>query len=131
DSGFEDSSADKNEALTELFKKATAREDIEITFVSLGEEGAAALISLSEENRRFADMMKMYSANGGAETFKMPMGEALAVNIDNPIVKKLLNDETENKESIAKHVYLSALLLSRTLTADEAKEFVALNNKLI
>ena len=131
DSGFEDSSADKNEALTELFKKATAREDIEITFVSLGEEGAAALISLSEENRRFADMMKMYSANGGAETFKMPMGEALAVNIDNPIVQKLLNDETENKESIAKHVYLSALLLSRTLTADEAKEFVALNNKLI
>ena len=131
DSGFVESEAESNDALTELFKKASSREDIEIRFVSLGEDGAAALISLSEENRRFADMMKMYAANGSAEVFKMPNGESLSVNIDNTIVKKLLIDETENKEDIAKHIYLSAILLSRTLTAEEAKEFVALNNKLI
>lgn len=131
DSGFEENGAGANEALTEIFKKAVGHEDIEITFVSLGAEGAAALISLPEEGRRFADMMKMYSINNGNEAFKMPNSEALAVNIDNPIVKKLESGDCENAEELAKHVYLSAVLLSRTLTAEEAKELVRLNNKLL
>lgn len=130
DSGFEENGANKNERLAEIFKKACGRDDIEITFVSLGADGAAALISLSEESRRFADMMKMYSMNGGGEAFKMPNSEALAVNVDNPIIKKLEGD-AENAEELAKHIYLSAVLLSRTLTAEEAKEFVRLNNKLL
>ncbi len=131
DSGFEENEASVNEALTEIFKKAVGREDIEITFVSLGVEGAAALISLPEEGRRFADMMKMYSMNGGNDAFKMPNSETLAINIDNPIVKKLENGDFENADELAKHIYLSAVLLSRTLTAEEAKEFVRLNNKLL
>ena len=130
DSGFEENEASKNERLAEIFKKACGRDDIEITFVSLGADGAAALISLSEESRRFADMMKMYSMNGGGEAFKMPNSEALAVNVDNPIIKKLEGD-AENAEELAKHIYLSAVLLSRTLTAEEAKEFVRLNNRLL
>ncbi len=131
DSGFEENEAGANEALAEIFKKAVGREDIEITFVSLGADGAAALISLPEEGRRFADMMRMYSMNNGNEAFKMLNSEALAVNIDNPIVKKLENGSFENAEELAKHIYLSAVLLSRTLTAEEAKELVRLNNKLL
>ncbi len=129
DSGFSENEADKNESLTSLFKTATGREDIEINFASLGENGAAALISLPEEGRRFADMMRMYGSNSGAEAFKMPNSEVLTVNVDNPIIKKL--ESLEDGNELAKHVYLSALLLSRTLTTDEANEFVRLNNKLL
>ncbi|MBQ4316699.1 MAG: molecular chaperone HtpG [Clostridia bacterium] len=130
DSGFEENETDSNDTLTSLFKTAIAREDIEIKFASLGENGAAALISLPEESRRFADMMKMYSmSSGNNDAFKMPMGEVLTVNTDNPIIKKIEN--SDNKDELAKHVYLSALLLSRTLTTDEANEFVRLNNKLL
>lgn len=130
DSGFEENEADNNEALTSLFKTAISREDLEIKFAMLGENGAAALISLPEESRRFADMMRMYSMNSGNnDAFKMPMGEVLTINTDNPIIKKIEN--SENKEDLAKHIYLSALLLSRTLTTDEANEFVRLNNKLL
>ncbi|MBO5870911.1 MAG: molecular chaperone HtpG [Clostridia bacterium] len=130
DSGFEENEADNNEALTSLFKTAISREDLEIKFAMLGENGAAALISLPEESRRFADMMRMYSMNSGNnDAFKMPTGEVLTINTDNPIIKKIEN--SENKEDLAKHIYLSALLLSRTLTTDEANEFVRLNNKLL
>ena len=77
-------------------------------------------------------MMKMYSLSSGNEAFKMPNSEAIVINIDNPIIKKLENGEDEDKAILtAKHIYLSALLLSRTLTADEAKEFVRLNNILL
>lgn len=133
DSGFEESEAGESEALTSVFKAAIGREDVEITFTGLGEDGAAALISLPEEGRRFADMMRMYSINSGNEAFKMPNSEALAVNRDNPLIKKLENANADDEKAIelAKHIYLSALLLSRTLTADEAMEFVRLNNKLL
>lgn len=133
DSGFDDSKADEIKSLADIFKSAIGKDNFEITFVSLGEEGAAALISLPEESRRFADMMRMYSLNQGVDSFNMPNSEALAVNVDNPIVKRLesLGADDETAKDIAKHIYLSAVLLSRTLTSDEAKEFVRLNNKLI
>ncbi len=133
DSGFDDSKADESKSLADIFKSAVGKENFEITFVSLGDEGAAALISLPEDSRRFADMMRMYSLNQGVDSFNMPNSESLAVNVDNPIIKRLesLGADDETAKDIAKHIYLSAVLLSRTLTSDEAKEFVRLNNKLI
>ncbi|MBQ9848040.1 MAG: molecular chaperone HtpG [Clostridia bacterium] len=131
DSGFEENGAAESEALTSLFKAACGNESMKISFASLGEEGAAALISLPEDSRRIADMMRMYSVSSGNDSFKMPNGEELTVNTDNPVIKKLESSDNENAADIAKHVYLSAVLLSRTLTAEEAKEFVRLNNKLL
>lgn len=135
DSGFDSGNGDsekESEKLSALFKKASAQDSLEISFVSLGEEGAAALISLPEEGRRIADMMKMYSVSSGSGDFKMPVSECLSVNLDNPLIKKLEEgDETDASLDRAKHIYLSALLLSRTLSPDEAKEFIRLNNKLL
>ncbi len=132
DSGFEETENEGSEKLKELFKKAMGSEDAEIAFSALGNDGAAALISLPEEGRRFAEMMKMYSMSSGNDGFKMPNSEKLIINTDNTIIKKLQdNADGENAEGLAKHIYLSAVLLSRTLTSEEAKEFVRLNNKLL
>lgn len=131
DSGFGENEASESEALTSLFKAACGKDDMKIGFASLGEDGAAALISIPEESRRIADMMRMYSVSSGSDAFKMPNGEELTVNTDNPIIKKLETADGENASELAKHIYLSAVLLSRTLTAEEAKEFVRLNNKLL
>ncbi len=132
DSGFDAEESNSSEKLTSLFKTACGRDNAEITFSSLGENGAAALISLPEEGRRFADMMKMYNLGMGNEDFNMPASENITVNTDNSIIKKLEGmEDGENAADLAKHIYLSAVLLSRTLTADEAKEFVRLNNKLL
>ncbi|MBE6692243.1 MAG: molecular chaperone HtpG [Ruminococcaceae bacterium] len=131
DSGFDSVETDSSEKLVSLFKEVCGKEDMEIKFTSLGEDGAAALISLPEDGRRFADMMRMYNLANGNESFPMPNGENLTINTDNPIIKKLESDSIENASDVAKHIYLSAVLLSRTLTSEEAKEFIKLNNKLI
>ena len=129
DSGFEENEADKNDNIASLFKTVIGNDSIEIKFASLGENGAAALISLSEESRRFADMMRMYSMSGNGDAFKIPNSETITINVDNPLIKKL--EIAENANDLAKHIYLSALLLSRTLTTEEANEFVRLNNNLL
>ena len=131
DSGFDAEDSDGFETLTSLFSEIIGKEDAKISFVSLGSDGAAALISIPEDGRRFNDMMKMYSISSGGDTFDMPNNEELTINVDNPVIKKLKDGGIENTKEIAKHVYLSAILLSRTLTADEAKEFISLNNKLL
>ena len=126
DSGFE-SAGEGNERLASVFKEVSGNENLEVGFVSLGSDGAAALISVSEQTRRISDMMRVYNMNGGAG---IPLGESLSVNLDNTIIKRLIDSEEINRD-VAKHIYLSAVLLSRTMTPDEAKEFVRLNNILL
>lgn len=131
DSGFDSVEASGSERLISLFKAVCGRDDVEIGFTALGETAAAALISIPEESRRFVDMMKMYNLTSGNEAFSMPVGENITINTDNPIIKKLESESIDNSEDIAKHVYLSAVLLSRSLSDEEAKEFIRLNNKLL
>ena len=77
--------------------------------------------------------MRMYSISSGNDSFKMPAHERLDINTANPVIKQLatLDESDAHALDIAKHIYLSALLLSRTLTAEEAKEFIRLNNALV
>ncbi|MBP5155395.1 MAG: molecular chaperone HtpG [Clostridia bacterium] len=134
DSSFGDGTdGGDSEALSALFRKASGKEELKIAYADLGEEGAAALISLPEEGRRIADMMRMYSiSSGNPEQFDFPADECLTVNRANPVIKALeQNENDEDSADKAKLVYLSALLLSRTLKADEAKEFIRLNNKFL
>lgn len=134
DSAFgEGTDGGDSEALTGLFRKASGKEELKVAFADLGEDGAAALISLPEEGRRIADMMRMYSiSSGNPEQFDFPADECLTINRANPVIKALEQDErSEDAEDKAKLIYLSALLLSRTLKAEEAKEFIRLNNKFL
>ncbi len=120
-------------ALEALFKTAIGKDDAKISFVTLGEEDAPALVSVSEESRRMADMMRMYSMQGGRNDASFPVEEVLSVNIGSPLVKKLrdLPEGDEKASQMAKHIYLSALMLSRPLTPDEQKEYVALNRDIL
>lgn len=104
-----------------------------VAFVSLGEEDAPALVSVSEDSRRMAEMMRMYSIQNGREDFSFPVEENLTVNLASPLVKKLasLAEGDEKAMRIAKHIYLSAVLLARPLTPEEQKEFLALNREIL
>ncbi len=120
-------------ALEALFRTAIGKDDAKISFVTLGEEDAPALVSVSEESRRMAEMMRMYSMQGGRNDASFPVEEVLSVNIGSPLVKKLrdLPEGDEKASQMAKHIYLSALMLSRPLTPDEQKEYVALNRDIL
>ena len=117
---------ENDDALAELFAEVTGKKKEDIAFASLGENESPALITVSEESRRFADMMKMYGMNGG-----MPAEEKLTVNLESKVVARLGDMDDEKKKLVAKQIYMSALLLARPFTADETKEYVKLNSDIL
>lgn len=117
----------ENEILKELFKEAIGKEKTEVEFASLKSEKTPAMITLSEQDRRFADMMKLYSRGEG---FPMDnMGEKLVVNVKNPLIDKIASmladpDKRDTAKLLAKEVYMLALISQRSLNADELEAFV-------
>lgn len=116
----------ENEVLKELFKEAIGKENTEVAFTSLKNEGTPAMITLDEQNRRFSDMMKLYRMGD------MPMQdvpEKLVVNTKNPLIEKIssmLGDVAlkDKAKSLARQVYMLALISQRTLTEEELEKFV-------
>lgn len=127
DSSTEDlaTDAEHNDILTDVFKRATGKDEETITFITMGDTDVAALIKVSEEGRRFSDMMRMYSAiNGEVGTPKSE--EKLVINVGNNTIKKLLETEQEKAVLIAKNIYYMALIANRPL--DKAELSDMLNN---
>ena len=118
---------EKDESLSSLFTGATGKKEEDIKFASLGEDAAPAVITVSEESRRMQEMMRMYGmGNGGVKN-----DEILTVNLDSASVKRLAELDDTKRILAAKHIYMSALLLSRRLTNEETEEFVKLNSELL
>ena len=110
--------ADCNEKLKELFAKATGKPNESISFSTMGEEGAAALIKIAEEERRFSDMMRMYSVmNGGQEA--VSTNEKLVVNADNATIKRIIELDEDKALILAKNIYYVALIANRQLNKAE------------
>lgn len=127
----------ENEALGELFKKISGEEKLEVKFETLKDGRVPAILTVSEQSRRFEDMMKMYRMNGGEEDkeFKMPRDSKLILNSCNPLIRRLgENVSNPETETAVKQIYKLALLSQRQLTAEELQAFLyesfdMLNNK--
>lgn len=124
--------AENSKSLEKLFKKVTGNDKLNIKFAALGETDAPALITVSEDSRRLSDMMKMYRM-GGSSGNDFPLEEVLTVNTNAPLVKKLLEKEKDKdlSEKLAKHIYMSAMILSRRLSPSETTEYINLNTELL
>ena len=120
-----------NELLLEVFKKAVGEGEVEL--VSLKDDSTPAMLTLSEQDRRFADMMKMYSRDMGAMP---PAPEKLLVNVKNGVVAKIesmLEDASKRDlcEKMAREVYMLALISQRPLTETELESFVKGNLEIL
>ncbi len=118
----------KNDALADLMKKVSGNEKLTVRFENLKDEKTPAVLTVSEESRRFEDMMKMYAAQSGTESEAFPVETVLVLNGKNSLIRRL-GDAAENgaadAETIAKQVYRLALLGQRQLTPEELGEFLA------
>lgn len=134
DADFSDINAggEADKSLEKLFKKATGNDKLTIKFAALGENDAPALITVNEDSRRISDMMKAYRMGGsGGQDF--PLEEVLTINTNAPLIKKLA-EKSKTKdlaEKMAKHIYMSALILSRRLNPAETTEYIQLNTELL
>ena len=143
DSGFADilknNDVEKNDEedtkLCEFFKEAIGKGDeLKISCESLKDSTVPAMLNLSEQSRRFADMMKMYG--GGMNMAGMPEEETLVLNCSNALVAKIrsgLQDEakTDLCKSLAKQVYMLALVAQRPLSAEELSAFISDTSELL
>lgn len=125
--------ASGSEDLTALFRRASGNEGLEVKYENLKDPTLPAILNLDEQNRRFEDMMRMYSMEGAGT---VPQKLTLVVNAASPLIAKLTaRTDAPDAEVIAKQIYTLALLSQRQLTADELRAFLAdsytiLENKL-
>ena len=111
----------ESKELEELFKKVSGNDKLAVKFESLKDASVPAILNVSEQSRRFDDMMKMYAMGGEGAAMGSMIEETLILNSGNSLVKKLA---AKPDESAAKHLYTLTLLSSRKLTADELKAFL-------
>ena len=129
-----DEEAEQNDALIELFKIASADENLEVRFEVLKDESVPAILTLSEESRRMEDMMKMYASMGMNMGGAMPTQYTLILNSQSALIGKLASICETDKEKanlIASEIYRLSLISQRHLTADELKSFLADSFKLL
>ncbi len=143
DSGFADALKNeevakdegKDSALCEFFKETLGKGDnLKISCDSLKDDTVPALLNLSEQSRRFADMMKMYG--GGMSAMGMPEEETLVLNTSNALVARIsekIGDEGSKElcSQLAKQVYMLALVAQRPLSAEELASFIDETSKLL
>ena len=119
-----DEAAEENEKVREAFRKASGNDALEVKFEALIDENTPVLLNTSEENRRFADMMRVYGM-GDAPQNDTP---TLIVNTKSPLIQKLeqkLECGDEGAGKLSARIWKLALLSYRRLTADELKEFLS------
>lgn len=119
------------ESVSELFK-GIVPESTKITFEKFKNTAVPALLNISEESRRFEDMMKLYAAAGENAPMSFPTEATLIINSDNSLIKKLsASDDGETKKKIAKHIYDLCLISQRGLTAEELSSFLSESYELL
>jgi hypothetical protein len=115
--------------LAESFKKNLGNDRLSVEVKSMKDEDVAAIITLSEENRRMQDMMKMY---GMGDTGMYGGAETLVLNANHPLVKYVLaHGDEEIVPTIEKQLYDLAVLSHKPLTQEEMTEFVKRSNEIM
>ncbi len=123
----------QTESLSEIFKKALGKEQLEVKVEKLKNENISSMMTLSEETRRMQDMMKMYSMGGnGMDMGMFGGGETLVLNSGNKLVQYILdNKDGEHVEMFCKQLYDLAMIAHKPLPAEEMTEFVARSNEIM
>ena len=128
----EDELKSETETLTEIFKKALNNENIKIEVSKLKNTSISSMITLSEQDRRMQDMMKMYSMPGMDPSMFGGQGQTLVLNANNDLVKYVLaNKDGENTPIICQQLYDLALLSHAPLTPEQMTAFIARSNKIM
>ena len=125
-----------NKEIEDVFKYALGDKAPKISVEGLKNEKTSAMILVSEESRRMAEMSKMYAKAGMGTMGMFKEEETLVVNNNSPLVKKLVEaskDETKKDDVkfICEHILDLAKISNKELDADEMDAFIKRNNELL
>ena len=115
-------------ALTELFRTVSGNAELGVTYQPLKDTSVPAILNVSEESSRMAEMMRMYAMTSGNSPMQFPLEYSLVVNTGSPLYQKLQSlseSDSQKAELIARQIYALSVLAQRKLNASELKEFLA------
>ena len=124
---------EEEKKLEKKLRKALKNDKLAVKLQKLKDKKISAMLTVSEESRRMADMMKMYAMNG------MPMmdgfgaeGQTLILNANHPLVKYVIeHDGGSNVKLICEQLYDLARIQNAPLPAEAMTEFVARSNEIM
>ncbi len=122
------------EEIQKVLRKVEKKAKLEVRVQKLKNKKVAGMLTLSEENRRMQEMMKMYSLGGSGENelFKDSEGETLILNAAHPLVQKVMEDpEGSNTKLICEHLYDLAVLSNKQLPPDQMTKFIQRSNEIL
>ncbi|MGX4599540.1 molecular chaperone HtpG [Faecalimicrobium sp. JNUCC 81] len=130
----EDENKEDKTAIENLFKDLVKDKVKNYSVESLKSEDTTAIILVSEESRRMAEMKSQFAGMDFGMNFEEE--KTLVINNNSPIVKKLvdLKDDESKKEQlslICNQIVDVALLSNKELDSKGLDEFIKRNNKLI
>ncbi len=122
------------ESLEKLFKEALGQEELKLSVEALKAKDTPAIMVLPEHSRRMQEMTERFGAGMGFAT--MAREETLVLNINNPLVKKLVEyegkeDKKEDTDLILRHIYDLAMISLKPLEPQEMSEFIKRSNLLL
>ena len=120
-----------NAELSEIFKKALNNDKLEVKVEMLKDKNISSMVTASEENRRMAEMMKMYGMSGmDASMFGNQV--TLILNAGNDMVKYIQNNkDSENVPMFCEQLYDLALISHEQLAPEAMTKFIERSNKIM
>ena len=120
----------EQKALEKLFKDVLKNDKLEVKVQKLKNEKVSSVITLSEENRRMNDMMKMYGM--GMDTDMYGGNVTLTLNSENELVKYVYaNKKGKNTELIIHQLYDLAMLSHKPLAPEAMTAFIERSNEIM
>ena len=121
----------ETDALTTLFRKALNNDKLEVKVEKLKNANVSSMITLSEENRRMQEMMKMYNMYG-MDPSMFGTNTTLVLNANNALVKYLFeNPEGEHTNMICEQLYDLAMISHQPLNPEAMTKFVNRSNEIM
>ena len=119
------------DSLVEIFRKELNNDKLDVKVEKLKDEKVASMAVLSEQERRMAEMMKMYGM-GGMDPSMFGSQATLVLNANHPLVKFLVEHKrSKNVPIICRQLYDLAMLAHKPLSPEEMTAFVQRSNEIM
>ena len=129
--GSEEELKEATDTLTETFRKALSRDNLNVKVEKLKNAGISSVITLSEEGRRMQDMMKVYGM-AGMDPSMFGGDVTLTLNANNELVKYILaNKDSQHVPMFCAQLYDLAMISNHPLTPDEMSKFITRSNEIM
>ena len=127
----EEISAEDAEELEKIFRKAAGNDTLAVKIENLKNEKLASVITISEEDRRMMEVMKLYGMSE-KEVAGFEPKPTLVLNKKHPLVSYILEHKrSKNGQLVAEQLYDLALLANRPLSPEEMTRFVERSNDIM